>query len=279
MIAAIHGLNWALTNGFELLYRPLRLLGPFGSLVLISLLTGVFMVWVFGKVSDQAGIERVRNRIRGNLIGVRLFQNDIGVFLRIQGVILMDTLRYMRYSLKPMLILMVPLVLIIVQLHLQYGSRPLGEGERALVKVRFSEGAVPADPSKVSLEAGKGATVETPGVWIPSEREMAWRIRGDAAGRYALEVRNGAAAVKKELRVGPGWGSVSSLRSGPDWVDLLLYPKEAPISQASGIDSVEIGYPPLKISLFDWNVNWLVGFFILSIVFGFALKGFLGVEV
>ncbi len=40
-----------------------------------------------------------------------------------------------------------------------------------------------------------------------------------------------------------------------------------------------IGYPPLDLSLFGWSVNWLIFFFILSLVSGFAFRGVLGVEI
>ena len=57
-----------------------------------------------------------------------------------------------------------------------------------------------------------------------------------------------------------------------------MYPGEPPISSGA-IESVVIGYPPLDLSLFGWSVNWLVLFFILSLVSGFAFRGVLGVEI
>ena len=38
-------------------------------------------------------------------------------------------------------------------------------------------------------------------------------------------------------------------------------------------------YPPLALELFGWSFNWLVLFLILSLAFGFAFKGLLGVEI
>lgn len=279
MYDAIYALNWTLTRGFDLLFRPLHFLGPFWSLTLLSLLTGLFMVWIFGRVSDQAAIVRIRNTIRGNLIAVRLFQNDIRVFLSIQARILRDTLTYMRYSLKPMLILMIPLILIIVQLHLHYHYRPIGKNEKTLVTARFLKNALPEAPSKVALVVPDGITVETPGVWVPSEREISWRIRADKEGTYKVGVVSQGHETEKELIVGSGWGSVSPIRFGRRFLDLLLYPKEPPIDPNSGIESVGVIYPELDIRFLGIGVDWLVAFFVLSIAFGFATKGLLGVQV
>ena len=279
MDSAVYALNRVMTGGFEVLLWPLRFLGPFWSLTVFSLLTGILMVWVFGRVSDQGAIKRIRGRISGNLIAVRLFQNDIRVFLSVQGRILRDTLTYMRYSLTPMLVLMGPVVLIIIQLHLHYHYRPMEEGEKALVTVRLSEGGIPQATAKIKLVAPEGIQIETPGVWMPSEGEVSWRIRANQEGTHTLVVQSEGEGVTKELVVGPEWRAVSSLRSGGNLFDLLLYPKEPPIDPALGIASIEVAYPELEIRCLGVGVDWLLAFFVLSIAFGFSVKGFLGVQV
>ncbi len=278
MDGAVYALNRVMTGGFELLLWPLRFLGPFWSLTVFSLLAGTLMVWIFGRVSDQGAIKRIRGRISGNLIAVRLFQNDIRVFLSVQGRILRDTLTYMRHSLIPMLVLMGPVVLIIIQLHLHYHYRPMEEGEKTLVTVRVSEDRSPQAPN-IKLVAPEGIQIETPGVWIPSEGEMSWRIRANKEGTHTLVVQSGGEGVTKELVVGPEWGAVSSLRSGGSLLDMLLYPKEPPVDPSSGIASIEVAYPELEIRCLGVAVDWLLAFFVLSIAFGFAVKGFLGVQV
>ena len=45
-----------LTPVFDLVYWPFRALPPMWAMATISLLSGVAMVWIFGKVSDQKTI-------------------------------------------------------------------------------------------------------------------------------------------------------------------------------------------------------------------------------
>jgi len=117
MTNLVYALNRVLTAGFDLLFRPLGLLSPLLSLTLFSAATGLLMVWVFGRVSNQEKIRTVKDRIQANLIAVRLFQNSVGVFFRIQGRIFLSTLLYMGLSLKPMLVMIVPVLLVLIQLQ------------------------------------------------------------------------------------------------------------------------------------------------------------------
>src|SRR5215470_14811800 len=108
MISVVSIFNAICTFLFGLIYAPLKWLGPFWSIVVISGLAGILMVWIFGKVSNQDAIQRTRNRLSAELIALRLFKDDLRVFFGIQGQVLVWTLKYLRHSLVPMLILMVP---------------------------------------------------------------------------------------------------------------------------------------------------------------------------
>ena len=61
-------LNGALTSLFSLVYTPLKWLGPLWSLVVISLLAGILLVWIFGQVSNQSAIASTRNRLSSELM-------------------------------------------------------------------------------------------------------------------------------------------------------------------------------------------------------------------
>ncbi len=277
MITLIDLVNRALIPVFNLICRPFQNAAPIWTVTVISLITGVAMVWIFGKVSDQRTIKGLRENIRGNLIGVRLFQADIGVVLRLQRHILRDTFRYMRYALVPMVILLVPTVLIITQLQLRFAARPLEPGEQALVKA-YVRDATLLD-AEVELEVRNGVRVETQGVRIPSTREVAWRIRADFSGEHQITVRIGNHNVQTRVIAGDQWGAVPQRRTGRGIWDTLLYPGEPPIPGSHAIEAVEITYPALELSVFGWSVDWLVAFLVLSLAFGFAFKNILGVEI
>ena len=211
----------------------------------ISLVSGVVMVWIFGKVSDQDTIKQLRERIRGNLIGVRLFQSDIGVVLQLQRRIFGDTFSYMRYALVPMVVLLVPVVLIMTQLNLRFAARPLEPGESALIKAYVRDAGLL--DGEVSLEVPDGMTVETGAVRIRSAREVAWRVRVDSRGGHRMKVQVGGQELETRLIAGNEWGAVPQRRTGRGMWDTLLYPGEPPIPNDHPVEAVEIVYPPLEL--------------------------------
>ena len=277
MTMLVHGVNVVLTPLFELLVWPFRALPPVWALTIVSLVSGIALVWLFGKTSDQKRIHLVRDRIRGNLIGVRLFQHDIGVVLSLQGRIFGDTFRFMRLALVPLAIMMVPVVLVMTQLNLRFAVRPLEPGEPAVVTAHLRDAAALDGP--LALEVPDGVTLETPPVRSRRDRGVAWRLRVDQPGEHTLVVRVGDETLEKRLVGGTRWGQVVQRRSGRGALDTLLYPGEPPIAADHVVETVEIAYPGLEMRLLGVGVDWLIGFFVLSMAFGFAFKGVLGVEV
>ena len=277
MVALVDLGNAALTAVFDLLCLPFGSLPPMAALAAISGGSGVLLVWLFGRFSDQDRIREVRDRIRGNLIGVRLFRRDVAVVLGLQRRILGDTLRYLRLAAVPMLILAAPAVPIVVQLHLRFAVGPIEPGAAAVVTATVRDASAFDGP--IALASPAGVTVETPPVKIRATREIAWRVRVHRAGRHVLRVQVGAETVDKTLVGGGGWGAVAQRRTGRGALDTLLYPGEPPIPRGHGIEAVEVAYAPLDLRLLGLKVDWLVGFLLLSMACGFACKGLLGVEI
>ena len=177
--------NAAMTKIFDALCWPFLALEPIWAMIAISLLTGVVMLWIFGKISNQDAIKGLKDKIRGNLIGVRLFQHDLKVVFTLQARIIALTLTYMKHSVVPMLVMLPPVLLIIIQLHLRFEARPLKPGEVALVKVKLRDASVLAGAETSLKGPAEGFVVETPPVRIESEREASWRIRAEKPGRSA----------------------------------------------------------------------------------------------
>ena len=277
MVAIVNAVNVVVTPVFDLICWPFRALAPIWALSAISLASGIFLVWLFGKTSDQDRIREIRDRIRGNLIGVRLFQHDIGVVLKLQRKIFGDTFRFMGLALVPLVIMIVPVVLIMTQLNLRFAVQPLETGEPVLIKALVRDVALL--DHLIALNVPDGVTVETPPVRIRSTREIVWRVRVDRPGTHALTVRVGDETLEKQIVGGEGWGPVVQRRTGRGMLDTLLYPGEPPIAAGHGVESVDIIYPMLEFHLLGISVDWLIGFFVLSMAFGFAFKGVLGVEV
>ena len=260
---------------------PFRSFPPIVGLSVVSLVAAVGMLIVFRATSNQPAIVAVKRRIHAGIFEIRLFNDDLRAMFGAQFDILRHNLTYLRLSLAPLMWMLVPLVLLIAQLQFYYGYDGLAAGQSAIVKVRLKEGASPASGTApaIRLEAPAGLRVETPLVWIPSEREAAWRIGTETPGDYQLTVALDGRSVTKQVRVSDrvGWRTPERLEAG--LLNQLLYPAESPIDAGVPIQAILVAYPEREISLFGYGTHWMIAFFVLSLVFAFALKSRFGVVI
>jgi uncharacterized membrane protein (DUF106 family) len=270
--------NAALRAVFDTLLLPFRSLPPIVGLLVVSAVVAVGMLIVFKKTSNQARLEAVKKQIHACLFELRLFSDDLPAILRAQGEILRHNLRYLGLSLVPMAVMLVPLGLIVAQLQFHYGYRGLRPREDFVVKVQLKEGRADARP-EAALVVPAGLTVETPAVWIASERELAWRLRAREWGDYELKVRVDGQEYAKTAQVAPSVRRRSPVRLAPGFVNQFLYPAEDPLPGDSPVASIAVGYREDEVSVLGWSVNWLVLFLLLSIAFAFALRRRLGVTL
>jgi uncharacterized membrane protein (DUF106 family) len=272
-------LNSFLNSFFDLLLISFQSLNPFWSVCIFSFLTGFFMLLIFRYTSNQEGIGQVKDRIKAHLFEFRLYKDDFGILLSAQKNILLYTVKYMKHLVKPVLFMILPVAIILIQLEGWFGYIPLKLGESTVVSVKIArEGAELL--SNISIRAEKGLTVETPPLRIPLEREVAWRVRADELGEHKLIFNAAGHTLQKRVIVNDG----RLARVSPRVVDSSLWasflnPGEGPIAEVSFIKRIEVDYRPRPIEIFGWEIHWLLAFFILSIVFGYAFKGFLKVEI
>jgi uncharacterized membrane protein (DUF106 family) len=261
----------ALVDG---LLFPFRGLPPIVGLSFVSLLTSILLLIVFKKTSNQKALEGVKRKIHACLFEIRLFNDDFRSILRAQLEILRHNLTYLRYSTVPMIWTLPPLVLLIAQLQFHYGYESLRVGEPAVVKATLRTADSGAKPA-IRLEApGPGLEVKEPAAWIPSLREMAWRIEPLAPGEYELRLANGSESVTKSVRVMARSDSVvrRSPRRVRGFLDELLYPAEPPLP-AGAFETIAVTYREASVDVFGIELHWMIVYFVLSIAFAFLLRG------
>jgi hypothetical protein len=271
--------NTVLGKLFDLIFLPFRSLNPWAGMVFISLLTGLLMLFIYRLTSNQVGIREVKNRIKAHLLELRLYKDNMGVTMSAQGRILRANLKYIVLNFKPLLVMIVPLVLILAQLNLWFGSEPLRAGHSVVLKAKLALPAVPSNLD-IELEAPPQITVETPALRIDELGEVDWRIRAESAGTFDLTIKAGERSALKTVVVGGrALQKVSPLKVRTGFLDELLYPGEKPLSGEHPVRSVELAYPAQRLNLLGLRVHWLIAYLGLSIIFGFALKRPLGVEI
>jgi uncharacterized membrane protein (DUF106 family) len=275
-------LNRGLGAFFDLLVLPFRGMPAAVGLTVISLLVAVGILLAFRRTSDQDALERVKRRIQAGIYEIRLYKDDLRTIFTSQYAILGHTWTYFKLSMVPMLWIMLPIVVVVIQLQFQYGYASVEPGDPVLVIAQMTEeeaGRVAGtDASDVVLEAPEGVRVETPAVWSPALGEVAWRVRAEAAGEHELVVRVGDGSFTKSLRV-----SGTTVRRSPvrpaGLLGQMVYPAEPPLPDGSGLASIRIDYADGEVSLLGFEMHWIIAFFILTMIFAFALARPLGINI
>jgi hypothetical protein len=269
---------------FDLLQAPLAGWPAFVGVLVWSIPVGVLTLWVFGKTSNQVRIAEVKRRIYASLFEIRLFNDDIRAIMRAQWEILGHVLHYQALALKPMIFILPPLVLVMVQLHQFYGFRGLQPGDQALMTVQLDPAsATGGSRPDISLELPSGLHVVTGPVWIPSLAQISWELGVDAEGDYELGIAVDGLKATKSLRATSRLVRLSPERPPRTFMGQLEWPSEQPLQDGSSIRSITLGYAEGTIGFlgwdFEWSFAWMVVFFVLTMVIALLLRKPMGVEL
>lgn len=271
-------LNSLLRPIFDTLLMPFSGLHPLVGIALVSLIFGIAMLLVFKVTSNQDKLAEVKRRIHAGIFEIRLFNDDLRAITRALGDILRHNVTYIGLAMVPLLWMIAPIVLVIAQLQFHYGYQGLAPGGAALLKVELAPDwntslGGNARP-RLDLEAPDGLEIESGPVWIPSLRELTWRISARQPGEYELSLTSSDDSLSKSVVVSDRIVRRSPSRLAPGFWNQLLYPAEDPLPASSKVRSILLTYPEGNAGFEGWESEWtwMIFFFILSVIFAFALR-------
>jgi hypothetical protein len=235
------------------------------TLIPISVLLGIGMLWMFGRTSNQEAIKKVKARLQAHLYEMRLFTDEPALIWKAQVGLLAANAKYIGLMLVPALVASVPTILILEQMECYYGRSPIPVGRDAIVTAHLKDGAQAPD-----LQAPAGIAVETPAVWIPETREVSWRVRALKPANGELELMFPSGGVAKSIRAGSGPQYVSDRRVASLW-DLIWHPGETPISNGP-VDWIEISYPSASVHALGMDLHWLIWLLVISMLSALVFK-------
>ena len=73
----MNAINRAVTSFFDLVLTPLEAVSDEFALLFVSGIFGVLALWIFKHISWQKGIKATKDKIKGHLIEIRLYQDDL----------------------------------------------------------------------------------------------------------------------------------------------------------------------------------------------------------
>ena len=275
MTSAGHALAVAAFQfSFSLLSSPLAIV------IVLSLVVGLLMVVLFGYTSDQKAIGIAKDQLKAHLLAVRLYRDQIPVVMGSYGKILRGTGRYLRLAFKPLLYVIIPITLLMVQIDRYLGQTPIPVNAPFLLTVHATSSVDLGWLNDTVLDLPPEITMTAPPVNVPAENEIVVRLAGSREGKYELKIPDGPGEiVAKTVCVGSGLPRISTIRLRGHFWERMFSSAEAALPENSPIESISINYPDREIEIAGYGMNWIWLFFILSMVAGFIFKELLGIQI
>jgi uncharacterized membrane protein (DUF106 family) len=252
------------------------LTSPLAIVVVVSLVVGLLMVVLFGYTSDQKAIGIAKDQLKAHLLAVRLYRDQIPVVMGSYGKILRGTGRYLKLAFKPLLYVIIPITLLIVQIDRYLGATPIPPNTPFLLTVHTTGGDALND---VTVDLPPEITMTAPPVHVPAENEIVWRLVGSKEGQYEVKIAAAGQSVAKAVCVGSGLPRISTVRLRGHFWERMFTSAESALPENSPIESISINYPDRNIEVVGYGMNWIWLFFILSMVAGFIFKELLGIQI
>ncbi|HGY92180.1 MAG TPA: hypothetical protein ENK43_13505, partial [Planctomycetes bacterium] len=170
--------NRAMGGIFNVLMAPFEMLGVQFALIFVSGIVGIICLILFKFISWQDGIKRVKDRIKGSMIAIRLYQDDLVIVAKSVVSVFLRNFQYLGLNFGPILPLLIPFVLVLSQFVVRYAYDPLPvvtqeeisrmmPGEGTMVEVRMNKGHE-AEVADLEVEFPDGIQAISPIVRSPS---------------------------------------------------------------------------------------------------------------
>ena len=245
-------------------------------LLVLSIVTGLVMIVLFGYLSDQKAVRVAKDQLRAQLLAVRLFQDQPQVVVRAYGRILTGTGRYLRVSFKPLAVIILPMIALLVYGDRYLGSLPFQTNQPILFKARMEK---PEGLENISLRLPAGLAESAPPVHIGDNNEVDWRLVASAEGDYTVNVLAEGQELGKQVVVSNNLTLLSECRLRDHFWQRLLDCAEPALPANSPVGLLAVNYPARDIDLGPWTTNWLVVFFVVSLAAALLFKFILGIEI
>jgi len=287
----MNAIHRAVSALFDVALTPFEWMGDIAALVVVSGIFGVLALLLFKQISWQKGIKATKDKIKGQMIAIRIYQDDLGIVFGAVSRVILRNFQYLGLNFGPVLPLFVPFVLIASQLVVRFGFDPLPVIEEATADARL-----PGRGTMLEIRMKPGHEGEVAGLAV----EMPSHLK--ALSPLARNARDGIAVVEFAA-VRPGVGDVRLLADGrlvgtksvaagsdaprrmqPERVSSFwsswLWPAEPTFPDDSPVDAVRFAYPDRDLGFLPGGAfGVLLTFFVASILFGIAVLKPLNIQI
>ena len=205
----MNALNRIVTSVFDVVLTPLEFLGVAWSLILVSGVFGILALWVFKHISSQKAIKAAKDKIKGHMIAIRIYQDDLAVVGKSVGRVLARNGQYLGLNFGPFIPLAIPFVFVAAQFVVRYAYAPVPltapdavvmAGAGTLLEIEFDR-AHRKDVTGLEVRLPEGLRAVSPLVRAPSEGRAFQELVAVSPGVHAIELALPGRPVETKLFV------------------------------------------------------------------------------
>ncbi|QDV09391.1 hypothetical protein Poly30_49490 [Planctomycetes bacterium Poly30] len=283
----MNAINRAVTKFFDLVLTPLEAISDEFALLFVSGVFGVLALWIFKHISWQKGIKATKNKIKGHLIEIRLYQDDLVVVSKAILKVLWRNVQYLFLNFGPFIPLAIPFALVAAQMVVRYGFEPADvqqvqatrlAGDGITLSIEGDTDAI----ADLSIELPEGLTRVAPLPRIPGQKTASTEFFAEAPGVYDIVLRTRGQEIKKRFVAGAADEDVRTMQPErvTGFLSALLWPAEDTL-EGTGLTHVAFVYPESDLGWlpFEGPGGVLIIFVLASMVVGFLALKPLGVQI
>ena len=275
-----------LNHFFDILWSPLSKTPAYLDILIISAFSAFLFLIIFKKTSNQDMIRHYKNKIIAYILEIRLYKDRPVLTLTNVGKILGYNMVYLRYTLVPLVVIIVPVLIISIQLFNRFGYMPIQKDKSFIVCAELDKNVV-RDISKtiekVQCDTSDGILVETPPMRIISDGSIYWRarvIRSEGNDQFVrVSIEGEPQGVDKEVLTSSTKQGFSPEKRKYNLDGLFVDNAEGFISETSPFKAVTVSYRPATYPFLAWRVDPVVLYFILTLILGFLFKPIVKVNI
>lgn len=258
-------------------------------IIFISLFSSIVFLFLFKFTSNQKKIKNNKDLIYANILQMRIYKDKLLLLILSILNIFKHNLLYIKQTIIPFIVISIPLIILTIQVNNRTGYIPLGGEESFIIWAELD-----ANAAKVRLEdyldgiycqTSAGIHLETPPLRIPSEGVVFWRARvieavEDGVGSIRVGIHGGSEKiVEKKVIMNSGQKRFSPVKMKWSFWSGLVNNAEGFLAKDAFMKSISIQYKRAQYRFFIWNIDSLVLYLVLTLVFAFSLKSLFKVVI